>query len=342
MIADAVTRVSRGRVIAVAALLAAACGAGPAAAAQYTLRLSSWGSPAAPQVSAYVPLFKKLVEEGSKGRVALQTFAAGALVKEQDVPSAIQSRVVDISLSTIGAWASVSKPAALINSTLFRPTDRNFQELAGVGSPLFKALDGSLGKRNVVLLSVLDNEPPMVVSRRQMTRPQDFRGKAIRVYDKASSEIIHTLGGAPSTIGVADVYAALQRGTVQAAIGGIQGITGLKEYEVAKYLLDGNGVWGVGVTMYVMNGAAFKELPPDLQQVVRDAGARAEKATNEAIFAFFGKALATLKAHGMVVTTLEPGTPPYRAFANALAPLAKKQQANIPADLLRLVTGERH
>jgi TRAP-type transport system periplasmic protein len=326
-------------VIAVAVLAALPWFGNRAVAAEFTLRLSSWGSPAAPQVSVYVPTFKKLVEQESKGRIEVQAFPAGALVKEQDVPSAIQSRVVDISLSTIGAWASVSPAAALINSVAFRPTDSTFQEIVGAGSPLFKALDSSLRERSVVLLSALDNGPPMIVSRDKITSPKGLEGKATRVYDKGSAEIIHTLGGAPSTMPVSDVYSALQRGTVQAAIGGIQGITGLKEYEVAKYLLDGNGVWGVGTTIYVMNGAAFNSLPPDLQQVVVKAGASAEKTTNEAIFAFFKKARETLRSHGMEITVLQPGTPSYRAFAEVLEPLLKKQEAKVPAELRKLVAG---
>jgi len=322
---------------ALAALAATPCGAARAADAQYTLRVSSWGSPTAPQVSVFVPTFTKLVEQGSKGRIAVQAFPAGALVKEQDVPSAIQSRVVDISLSTIGAWASVSPPAALINSVMFRPTQANFESSVCSGSTLFKALDESLQKRDVRLLAVLDNGPPMVASRAAMTTPNAFRGKAVRVYDKASAEVIHTLGGAPSTMPVSDVYPALQRGTVQAAIGGLQGIAGLKEYEVAKYLLDGNGAWGVGVTVYVMNGAALTALPPDLQQVVLKAGKEAETVTNKAIFAFFDKARETLRAHGMQLTILQPDTPEYAAFTKALEPLVKAQKSRLPASLLQQV-----
>lgn len=323
---------------ALTALTALPLGTARAAGAEYTLRLSTWGSPTAPQVAAFVPTFTKLVEQGSKGRIAVQAFPGGALVKEQDVPSAIQSRVVDISLSTIGSWASLSPPAALINSVVFRPTQSDFLSVVGYGSPLFTALDKSLQQHNVRLLAVLDNGPPMVVSHDAMTTPGNFRGKAIRVYDKASAEIIHTLGGAPSTMPVSDVYPALQRGTVQAAIGGIQGITGLREYEVAKHLLDGNGAWGVGVTIYVMNGAAMKSLPPDLQQVVLRAGREAELTTNKAILAFFAKARATLKAHGMHLTTLHPGTPTYDAFTKALEPLAKAQESKLPASLVKLVT----
>lgn len=316
--------------------------AGHAAGAQFTLRISSWGSPTAPQVSVFVPTFQKLVEEGSKGRIAVQAFPAGALVKEQDVPSAIQSRVVDMSLSTIGGWASICPPAALMNSVLFRPTEANFQGSAGVGSAVFKALDASLRTHGVALLAVLDNGPPMVVSRSAIAAPKDFKGKPVRTYDKATAEIVHMLGGAPSTMPVSDVYPALQRGTVQAAIGGLQGVIGLKEYEVTRYLLDSNGVFGVGTTIYVMNGAALKDLPADLQQVVLKAGAGAELAANKAIIAYFGQSLDALRKHHMNITTLEPETPAYRAFIDALAPLAKAQEAKLPPDLVRQVLHEQH
>ena len=305
--------------------------------AQYTLRVSSWGSPTAPQVSVWLPAFQKLVEDGSKGRIAVQAFPAGALVKEQDVPSAIQSRVVDISLSTVGGWASISPPAALLNSVLFRPTDADFQQVAGAESPIFKALDESLRKRGVALLSVLDNGPPMVVSRNVMDAPGAFKGKAVRTYDKASSQVMQTLGSSPSTMPVSDVYPALQRGTVEAAIGGIQGAIGLKEYEVAKYLLDSNGVFGVGVTLYVMNGTALSTLPPDLQQVVLQAGREAEEKANKAIVISFAEDLVEMRAHGVQVTMLQPGTPAYQAFTDALAPLAKEQQSRLPADLMKVL-----
>lgn len=309
----------------------------PARAAEFTLRLSSWGSPTAPQVASFVPAFQKAVEANSKGRIAVQAFPAGALVKEQDVPSAIQSRVVDISLSTIGGWASISPPAALMNSVMFRPTSQSFLKLAGQGSKLADALDTSLARRHVHLLSVLDNGPPMLVTRMPVHTPADLKGKPFRAYDKASSQIIHALGGAPSTMPVSEVYPALQRGSVQGAIGGIQGAIGLKEYEVAKYMLNGNGVWGVGVTIYVMNGAAMASLPPDLQKVVKDAGREAELTTNTVIFDFIDKALVQMKGHGLEVTELQPGTAAYKAFADALAPLAKQQEKGIPKELLALV-----
>ncbi|HUA56010.1 MAG TPA: TRAP transporter substrate-binding protein [Candidatus Sulfotelmatobacter sp.] len=306
----------------------------------YTLRLSSWGAPGVPQVSVYVPEFTKRVSEGSQGRIAVQHFPAGSLVKEQDVASAIQAGVVDISLSTIGSWASTAPTAALLNSILFSPTDAGFATLIGPGTKLYGMLADDLAKRSGVLLGTIDNGAPVVVSRAPINGPGDFRGKTVRVYDRLTSQIVQTLGGAPSTIQVTDVYPALERGTVQAAIGGLQGEAGLKVYEVAKYLLLTNGVIGTGITFYVMNKAALARLPADLQHLVVESGEAAGRIANDAVVNALGKLRQVMADHGMTVTELELGTPAYEAFVAALKPLADQQRAHLSPALLQALSAK--
>jgi TRAP-type C4-dicarboxylate transport system substrate-binding protein len=49
------------------------------AAAQYTLRLASWGAPKAPQVVEFIGAFQQEIETASGGRIAVQSFPAGSL-----------------------------------------------------------------------------------------------------------------------------------------------------------------------------------------------------------------------------------------------------------------------
>ena len=323
---------------AIVTCLAALSGGGSAdAAAQYTLRLASFGSPAAPQVSVFVESFRKHLDEATHGQIAIADFPAGSLVRETAVVSAVQSRVVDISLTTFGNWSSMVPAAGLLNSIFFHPTPAKFESVLGPDTPLFKSLNEGLQKKGVVLLSTLYNGPSVVVSRLPMMAPHDFRGKTIRAFDRQSSEIIQTLGGAPSTLAVADVYTALQRGMVQAALGGLQGAIGLKEYEVSKYLLWTNGVFGVNVTGYVMNESALSALPPPLQKAVIASANAASHETNVAIIKAFQAYLAAMRKHGMQVTELEPGTPQYQAFVDALGPLLRQQQARYPAAMIQAV-----
>ncbi len=318
-----------------AASLAALGGPVWAAEAEFTLRLSTWGAPGVPQVSVYVPEFTKRVQEASHGRITVQHYPAGSLVKETDVATAIQARVVDISLSEIGTWAASVPTAALLNTILFAPTDAGFAAAIGPGTKLYQALGEDLARHGGILLGTIDNGAPTVVSRDPINGPQDFRGKTVRVYDRLTSQIVQTLGGAPSTIQVSDVYPALERGTVKAAIGGLQGAAGLKEYEVAKYLLLTNGVFGTGTTFYVMAKASMAALPADLQKVVVEAGEEAGKIANDAVVAALLRLREEMAAHGMTVTELQPGSPPYSAFVAALKPLADQQAAKFPPGLLQ-------
>jgi TRAP-type C4-dicarboxylate transport system substrate-binding protein len=303
----------------------------------FTLRLASWGAPTAAQVVDFTTTFKDDVEKSSGGRISVQTFPAGSLVNERAVPSAIQSGVVDISLTTMGSWSSIVPTAGALNTVFFRPTAASFDKVIGPGTSLFKALDDDMASHGVRLLAALYNGPVVVVSKTPMKSPDDFKGKTVRVFDRLTAEIVQALNGAPSTIEVADVYPALQRGTVQAAIGGLEGAIGLKEYEVGKYLLATNGEFGLLLTGYVMNKKSLDALPPDLQKIVLDCGYRASRHATEAMIASYAKELAQMQEHGMTVTTLNSGTAEYKQFSEALAPLAKTQETRFPEALVRQV-----
>jgi TRAP-type C4-dicarboxylate transport system substrate-binding protein len=305
--------------------------------AEFKLRLASWGAPKAPQVVEFANSFQKEIAAASGGRISVQTFPAGSLVNERAVPSAIQSHVVDISLTTMGSWSSIVPTAGMLNTVFFRPTGENFEKVIGPGTPLFKALDDDMAKHGARLLAALYNGPVVTVSKKPIDTPAAFKGKTVRVFDKLTAEIVQTLGGAPSTIEVADVYPALQRGQVQAAIGGLEGAIGLKEYEVTKHLLATNGVFGILMTGYVMNKGALDALPPDMQKAVLDSAYKACRHTSREMIAAYDRELKEMSDHGMQVTKLEPGSEKYKQFSDALAPLAKTQEARFPANLVQEV-----
>ncbi|MDE2120297.1 MAG: TRAP transporter substrate-binding protein [Betaproteobacteria bacterium] len=332
---DADRRKLLGGVAGVAAALGAPRFA--AAAARYTLRLATWGSPKAPQVADFVAEFQNLVAQGSRGSVQVQSFPAGSLVDERGVPSAIQSRVVDIALTTMGSWASIVPTAGALNTVFFSPTGDRFEKIIGPGTPLFGTLDEDMAKVGVRMLATLYNGPVVVVSNFPMSTPAAFKGKTVRVFDRLTAQIVQTLGGAPSTIGVADVYPALQRGTVKAAIGGLEGAIGLKEYEVGKDLLATNGLFGILMTGYVMNKASLDALPANLQKVVLDAAYAAGRKASQAMVVAYNQELQEMQRHGMSVIELQPKTAPYEAFGKALEPLSRKQQAGFQPALVRQI-----
>lgn len=304
---------------------------------RHTLRLATWGSTLAPQVRDFVGHFRALAEKRSHGQLAIEDFPGGSLVKENSVASAIHSGVVDISLTTYGSWDSVVPFARALDTVLFTPAASRFLDVIGPGTPLYTNFDAAMMRRGVKVLAVLYNGPVVVMSHKPLYQPADFHGKTVRVFDRLTAEIVKTLGGAPSTIGVSEVYPALQRGTVQAAIGGLEGVYGLKEYQVAKYCLATNGAFGLLLTGYVMNAASYKRLPPHLQSVLDHAADAATRAANHLMIAAYQHELAEMQKHGTNVTLLKRQSTQYNAFREALAPLAARERSTISPHVLKLL-----
>jgi TRAP-type transport system periplasmic protein len=80
----------------------------------------------------------------------------------------------------------------------------------------------------------------MIFSRKAAHSPADLKGLKIRVYGTAQTELARGLGMEPVSIPFAEVYTALERGTVDAGFTGTYPGFALKWYEVTKYLIDVN------------------------------------------------------------------------------------------------------
>jgi TRAP-type C4-dicarboxylate transport system substrate-binding protein len=80
----------------------------------------------------------------------------------------------------------------------------------------------------------------MIFSRKPVRGPADLKGLKIRVYGTAQTELARGLGMEPVSIPFAEVYTALERGTVDAGFTGTYPAFALKWYEVTKYMVDIN------------------------------------------------------------------------------------------------------
>ena len=105
-------------------------------------------------------------------------------------------------------------------------------------------------------------------SKKPVTKPEDFKGLKTRVHSVALASLVAGLGGEPLTIPFAEVYTALERGTLDAAITGTKPGYGLRWYEVAKYL-----VGPISMRPHValaINRDTWKRLPPDIQSMMKE------------------------------------------------------------------------
>ena len=122
-------------------------------------------------------------------------------------------------------------------------------------------------KANAVLLAMALYPDQALFSKKPLRKLEDFKGVKTRVHSVALASLIAGLGGEPLTIAFAEVYTALERGTLDAAVSGTKPGYGLRWYEVSKYL-----VGPISMRPHValaINKNTWKRLPPDMQNIMK-------------------------------------------------------------------------
>jgi TRAP-type C4-dicarboxylate transport system substrate-binding protein len=123
-------------------------------------------------------------------------------------------------------------------------------------------------RANAVLLAMAVYPDQAFFSKRAVRKLEDFKGLKTRVHSVALSDLVAGLGGEPLTVAFAEVYTALERGTLDAAISGTKPGFGLRWYEVAKYL-----VGPISMRPHValtMNRTTWNKLPKDIQSMMKE------------------------------------------------------------------------
>lgn len=302
------------------------------------LSISTWGSPLHPQVAEFIPAFTEALKEKSDGEFRLRVFQGGEMVKQEFVPTAIPQGTVDISLTTMDTWSGRIPEVTILTTPLWdKSMDWTLENLVP-GNPVFDYFNNKLQEQGTVLLSMFDIGPAVISSRQSIKVPDDLKGKSIRVYSRGAGLVIQELGGSPITMGVGDVYSALQRGTIDGAMGGLGGAVGLKHYEVTDYMLAQSGVIGSLIHAYVMNKQKFDRLSPELRDALLDAVAEARGHMQEQLISIYDQQVQEVRDAGSTVTNLDPTSPEWDKWINALSDFTAQARQDYPADLTELIS----
>jgi len=323
------------RFLALALVIGAALAA--SAEARTRLSISTWGSPQHPQVAEFVDRFVKDVEEKTNGEIRFRVFSGGEMVQQQFVPTAVPQGTVDISLTTLDTWSGRIPEVSVTVSPLWPDTMQEARDNLLPGKPVFEYFNDRLKENGAILLTFFDIGSPVLSTRSKIEKPEDIKGRTIRTYSKGASELLQAVGASPVTMGVGDVYSALQRGAIDGALGGIQGAVGLKHYEVTKYVMVPNGLFGALIHGYVMNKEKWDSLSPELQKIVQDAATEARNHSQDYMIESYDKFVQVFKDNGLEVTVVEPGGEVWNAWQAALGDLAGRDRERYPADLVKLL-----
>ncbi len=239
-----------------------------------------------PTLNAALDLYAKalgaVLEKDSGGRIKVEVYPASQL---GSIPRQIEG-------TQFGAIQCVIVPPEF-----FVGIDERFEVLAAPGlvtsiaqghkvaadpevQKFYLALGADKGLHGV---AVAYAEPSEVISRNAIRHLADFKGKKLRIFaSEFQSASFKQLGTTPVAMSPSDVMTAIQQGSLDASVAGVELLSGLHFYDAAKYITMTNHA----AIFYLVEISKkwYDTLPADLQQIVdKDAASVASSFTPRAL-----------------------------------------------------------
>jgi TRAP-type transport system periplasmic protein len=288
-----------------AAVLIFALLAGPLQAAETTkpliLKFASWTPPQVNFAREGAWIVREM-EKRSQGRIKIEYYWSNSLVPEKQIIDALQKGVADIafvnpnyqpgkaplltvtSLPATGAWDMC-------------PTSKALQGLMEM--PEVKA---ELDALNIRYLGPLTNDSYGVWTNKRVRNLGDLKGLKLRAIGMQAN-LLHAIGGVPVSLGATEIYQAIEKGTLDGALGNPSFAIGYKWDEVTKYYY--NIPFG-GLGQYVViNKSSWDKIPPDLQKRI-DALHDIACGTAQEIYQGGGEALLEADVAKGKITVIQP------------------------------------
>jgi TRAP-type C4-dicarboxylate transport system substrate-binding protein len=214
----------------------------------------------------YARVYGAAIEKDSGGRIKVEIYPASQL-------GAIPRQIEGTQFGAI--------QCAIIPPEFFVGLDERFEVLAAPGlvtsvaqghrvaaDPAVQKFYLGLGaEKGLHGVAVAYAEPSEVISKNAIRHLADFKGKKLRIFaSEFQSAAFKRLGTTPVAMSPSDVMAAIQQGSLDSSVAGVELLSGMHFFDAAKYITMTNHA----AIFYLVEISKkwFDALPPDLQQIV--------------------------------------------------------------------------
>ncbi len=261
--------------LAVALVFPVACaqgtgtGTGGTTGKVYTLKYETTN---AAVVGKYLDLpFAQDVEKMSGGRLKIEVHYAGEIVPAASIPDAVRDKILDIGWSWGGYTADRVPLGVIINGfpVIF---DGGEEANTFLYDPaVLQIIRDEYKKLGYYYLGAITGTQAGIVSRKPIKSLDDWRKMTTRS-SGVVAEYLGTLGIPTTFVAGEEVYGALDKGVVDAAMWGAydSGIS-YGFFEVAKYFLDDPMMQRPAIAYRMVNLDVWNSLPADLQAILEVA-----------------------------------------------------------------------
>jgi len=182
-------------------------------------------------------------------------------------------------------------------------TEDKVRAAVAEGSPVRETLEAEIAKTGgQVLYWQAYGGAIMLSNGEAISRPEDLKGKKVRVFGKTLGDFVTAAGGAPTLISGSEQYLAYQRGTVDVGMTGVSGVKSRKLWEVMDTITVTNHADIEFVV--VVNSDWWNGLSEEIRGQIEAAAAVAQEDVRDRMSQIEADAYAAAKENGMTVVEL--------------------------------------
>jgi len=266
------------------------------------------------------------IKKRTNGRYQVEVFAASQLGKETDINQALSLGTVDI-IYTGMAFAGRLYPPMSIASGPFIFRDFNHWQAFRNGPVFREVAKGYEDKSGHKIVGYTYYGQRHLTANKLVTRPEDMKGMKLRVPDAPLFVMFpRAVGANPTPIAFAEVYLALQNGTVDAQENPLPTIEAKKFYEVQKYIILTGHITESLVT--IVAGGTWAKLSEADRKIFSDVLWEASSRATGEIVAAENKLVTDFEKRGKTVVKVDRGP-----FIQAVQKAVTAPDAPWPKDL---------
>jgi tripartite ATP-independent transporter DctP family solute receptor len=242
------------------------------------------------------------IEKRTNGRYHIDVYPASQLGKENDINQGLTLGTVDMIISG-SSFAAKAFPR--IGVTYYPYVFRDPQHLlAYTKSDIYKELvAGYEQKSGNHIVATTYYGTRQTTSNRRIQKCSDMQGLKMRVPDvPAYLAMPRACGANTSPIAFAEVYLALQNGTVEAQENPLTTIEAKKFYEVQKYIALTAHI--VDHLNTIISGQLWKKLTPEDRKIFSDVAQQAAERASQQIIVREQQLVEEFKKKGITVDTV--------------------------------------
>ena len=281
--------------------------------------------------------FRELAEQYTKGAVKVEVYPNSTLYKDKEEMEALQLGAVQLLAPSLAKFG----PLGVREFEVF-----DLPYIFDGYEALNKITQGAVGQqllaklepKGIRGLAFWDNGFKSFSANSPIKKPEDLRGKKMRIQSsKVLEEQMREVKSLPQVMAFSEVYQALQTGVVDGTENPHSNLYTQKMHEVQKHMtLTDHGYLGYAV---ITNKKFWDGLPAEVRTQLDKALAESTAYANQIAKEENDKSLEAVRASGKT-EIYTPTAEEKAAFKKAFAPVHKKMESRIGAELIQSIYKE--